>query len=106
LNKIENNSAEVIYVSHVLEHIGRREYMTVLKRWYDILKPNGILRVAVPDFEKIVEHYNKNKELEPLRGFLHGGQNYPQNYHYCSWDFEFSLRSDIRNIYYSSNYLF
>jgi predicted SAM-dependent methyltransferase len=97
LDFFSSNSASIIYASHVLEHIGRREYMNVLKRWYTILKNDGILRLALPDFEKVVEHYNENRNLELLRGFLYGGQDYTQNYHYCSWDFE-TLKKDLEKI--------
>lgn len=87
LTEYENNSVKLIYASHVLEHIGRNEYMSVLKRWYDILEPNGILRLAVPDIEQVVNYYNKFKDLKPLLGFLWGGQTYSHNYHYMGWDF-------------------
>lgn len=97
LNSFSENSVDLIYVSHVLEHFGRWEYMSILKKWYNKLKPSGILRICVPDFEKIVEHYNENKNIEILRGFLYGGQNYEQNYHYCTWDFE-SLKKDLNTI--------
>lgn len=97
LKKFEDNSADLIYVSHVLEHFGRREYMKVLERWYSVLNKDGILRIAVPDFEKIVEHYNENCDLELLRGFLYGGQTYPQNYHYCAWDFK-TLSKDLKTV--------
>jgi len=76
LSSFEENSAEVIYASHVLEHLGRREFLSALKRWYDVLVTGGTLRIAVPDFEKVVEHYNENKNLLLLRGFLYGGQDY------------------------------
>lgn len=97
LEKFEINTADLIYVSHVLEHVGRREYMAVLHRWYDILKEGGTLRIAVPDFEAVVEHYNEHKNLEALRGFLYGGQTYAQNYHYCAWDFK-TLIHDLETI--------
>lgn len=95
LNDFQNSSVDLIYVSHVLEHIGRREYMSVLQRWYDLLKLGGKLRIAVPDFEKVVEHYNEYKNLSVLRGFLYGGQTYEQNYHYCTWDFK-TLSDDLK----------
>ena len=41
LNKIPNNSVDVIYACHVLEHFGRHEYLNVLKRWFEILKEGG-----------------------------------------------------------------
>lgn len=94
LKSIKNSSVDLIYVSHVLEHIGRNEYLDVLKRWYCLLNDGGILRIAVPDFEAVVEHYIENKNIRILRGFLYGGQNYKENYHYCSWDFN-CLKEDL-----------
>lgn len=100
IKKLENfkdHTVELIYASHVLEHIGRREYMSVLQRWYDLLKTGGKLRIAVPDFEKVVEHYNENRNLSVLRGFLYGGQTYEQNFHYCAWDFK-TLTEELKNV--------
>lgn len=97
LTSLEPNSADVIYASHVLEHIGRLEYMEVLARWFTLLKPGGILRVAVPDMEQVVNHYNEFQNLIILRGFLWGGQTYAQNYHYCGWDFK-TLRADLASV--------
>jgi hypothetical protein len=88
------NSVDLIYASHVLEHFGRNEYINVLKRWYDLLKVGGVLRIEVPDFEKIVSYYNETKNLRILRGLLYGGQTYEQNFHYCSWDFN-TLKDDL-----------
>lgn len=97
LEKFDAGTADLIYVSHVLEHIGRLEYMKVLKRWHELLSIGGILRIAVPDFEQVVNHYNKFKDLSLLRGFLYGGQTYAENYHYCAWDFN-SLKNDLEKI--------
>jgi hypothetical protein len=101
LDNFDNETVELIYVSHVLEHFSRREYMAVLTRWYNLLNEGGILRLAIPDFEKVVEHYNKFKDIEMLRGFLYGGQNYKENYHYCAWDFD-KLRNDLISIGFKS----
>jgi predicted SAM-dependent methyltransferase len=97
LTKFQNDSAELIYACHVLEHVGRREYMAVLKRWHEILKSDGILRLAVPDFESVVNHYVKNHNIEAVRGLLWGGQDYPTNYHYIGWDFD-RLKKDLEEI--------
>jgi ubiquinone/menaquinone biosynthesis C-methylase UbiE len=94
LSKFDDNSISLIYCCHVLEHFGRHEYMKVLKRWYDLLKKGGVLRISVPDFEKVVENYNQNSDIDLIRGFLYGGQNYDENYHYCAWDFN-KLKSDL-----------
>ena len=97
LNLFEPNSADLIYASHLLEHFGRRVYLDVLKNWFNILKPGGILRIAVPDFGAVVEHYNENGDIKILRGFLYGGQTYDHNFHYCGWD-EKTLVEDLINI--------
>lgn len=97
LSKIKNDSIELIYACHVLEHFGRHEYLNVLKRWYEILEDGGKLRISVPDFSKVVDYYNKTKDLKKLLGFLYGGQTYPQNFHYCTWDFK-TLSDDLKKI--------
>jgi predicted SAM-dependent methyltransferase len=96
LLSIEDGSVDLIYASHVLEHFGRLKYMEVLDRWYRLLKPGGIIRISVPDFESVCYHYIENKDIYQLRGFLYGGQNYPENYHYCAWDFK-SISKDLND---------
>jgi len=97
LNDFDENTVDLIYVSHVLEHFGRHKYKQVLSRWYQLLKPNGILRIAIPDFEKIVEYYSETKNLKSLLGLLYGGQDYPENFHYCIWDYE-TISKDLLEI--------
>src|SRR4051794_18403883 len=52
-----DDSAALIYASHVLEHFPRHATLAVLSEWRRVLTPGGVLRLAVPDFEKIVEVY-------------------------------------------------
>lgn len=97
LESIESGSVDLIYACHVLEHFGRHKYMDVIKRWYVLLKPGGVIRISIPDFEAVCEHYNENKDVSVLRGFLYGGQNYAENYHYCTWDFK-SIVKDLNSV--------
>lgn len=97
LRKYKPNSIDEIYSSHTLEHFGRWEYKQVLIRWYELLKPDGVLRLAVPNFESICEYYTKTKDLKSLIGLLYGGQDYTENYHYNTFDFN-SLKEDLTNI--------
>jgi len=48
-----DNSFELIYASHVLEHIPWYQTEAVLSEWVRILKPEGRLEVWVPDGVKI-----------------------------------------------------
>ena len=100
LRNYKPNTVDVIYACHVLEHFSRWEYKTVLTRWFEILKPGGVLRLAVPDFEAICTHYLKTKDLNSITGLLFGGQDYDENYHYVTFDY-FSLVQDLISIGFS-----
>lgn len=81
-------SCDVIYACHVLEHVHRENVDATLLSLYNTLKSSGILRLAVPDFDSIVEHYLKNKNLTTLIGLLYGRQETKFNFHYSCWNFE------------------
>jgi len=98
LSGIKNESVELIYACHVLEHFGRYEYKKVLKRWYDVLETGGTLRLAVPDLKKVFHLYvEKNTPLNTLMGFIYGGQTYEHNYHYVGFDYD-TLKNDLLEI--------
>lgn len=54
---LEDASSDVVYHSHVLEHIPAAEAVGFLAECFRVLKPAGILRVAVPDLEAIARVY-------------------------------------------------
>lgn len=88
LNKIIDESCDIIYASHVLEHVGRHEFEDVLKTWNKKLKMNGILRLAVPDFEKAIIWYQKTKQILDIVGLVQGGQKTKFDYHNMIFDKE------------------
>lgn len=49
----EDNTFDLVYASHVLEHIPWYKVEEVVKEWVRILKPGGVLEVWVPDGLKI-----------------------------------------------------
>lgn len=100
LRSYKLSSVSTIYASHVLEHFSRWEYKDVLKRWYEILTPGGELRIAVPDFEAIVEYYNNTRDLNAIRGLMYGGQDYNENFHHWCWDFV-HLKKDLLDVGFS-----
>ena len=106
LKKFKNNSADLIYVCHVLEHFKRDEYFNVLKRWTEVLKPGGKLRLAVPDFEQVAKLYLTGKyELKTFLGLLYGGQTYEYNFHYMGFDFR-SIRKDLKKLGYEKIHIY
>lgn len=103
LDFIENNSVDEIYASHVLEHFKRHLIKDVLLEWNRILKPNGILRISVPNFESIVKHYNEHKDITKLIGLLYGGQDYDYNFHHVCFDFNY-LKKILEECNYINTY--
>lgn len=77
-----NEYADLVYASHVLEHIGHRDVPKVLKEWRRVLKEEGILRLSVPDFDKLIGVYlAEERDIQAIIPPLMGGQNYTYNFH-------------------------
>ncbi|MEA3213374.1 MAG: hypothetical protein QOE70_6431 [Chthoniobacter sp.] len=82
LQKFRSGCADLIYASHVLEHISHRETLNVLREWRRVLKTGGVLRLAVPDFDVISRLYQDGGcDVAVVEGVLLGGQDYAYNYH-------------------------
>lgn len=86
LEKVENNSVDLIYTSHMLEHFSREDGKKALRRWWEVLKPEGILRIAVPDFEKLASHYMFYRDLEWILHGTMGSQRHPFDFHLSLYD--------------------
>jgi SAM-dependent methyltransferase len=56
---------KVIYSSHMLEHLPRKEAEQFLREAYRVLMPQGILRLAVPDLERMAQDYLTQLERLP-----------------------------------------
>lgn len=51
------NTYDAVYHSHVLEHFPKDKAQYFINECYRVLKPGGILRVAIPDLEQIARIY-------------------------------------------------
>lgn len=54
-------SYDLVYASHVLEHVPWFQTMDALREVYRILKPGGVFEVWVPDFEYLVRCYARRE---------------------------------------------
>jgi hypothetical protein len=72
LRGIEDNSIEEIRASHLLEHFSHREVGAVLGEWVRVLKPGGVLQVAVPNFEWVARAYLAGEPVN-VQGIVMGG---------------------------------
>jgi predicted SAM-dependent methyltransferase len=60
-----NNSVDFIYNEHFLEHLTVEEGLAALKNFRDILKPGGVMRIAMPDLADVISNYlNVNWKID------------------------------------------
>lgn len=64
LRDFENDSIEEIKVWHVLEHAACNRTLGILQRWYDILKPGGIIKISVPNLPSTLERIKRYQDNE------------------------------------------
>lgn len=55
----EDNSADAVYHSHLLEHLTQTSAREFVADCFRVLRPGGIIRIAVPDLEQIAIQYLK-----------------------------------------------
>lgn len=73
LQHFHSDQADLLYSSHLLEYFDRDEGLEVLKNWYRVLKPGGVLRLAVPDWDNMIHALRfKGLGLEDILGPLYG----------------------------------
>lgn len=58
----KDNTFELVYHSHVLEHLSKEDGEKFIKECYRVLKPKGIIRIAIPNLENIAKEYIKHLE--------------------------------------------
>jgi len=68
-------SFDVVYHSHLLEHFPKSEAPELISECYRTLKPGGVVRVVVPDLENIARQY-----LQCLEAARRGDTGADENY--------------------------
>ena len=100
LNDYKENSVDLIYASHVIEYFDREEVVPLLEGWRKVLKPNGVMRLAVPDFEVYANLYSSGEyPLDNFLGVLYGKMPMGDEtiYHKTVYDFD-SLKTLLESI--------
>lgn len=69
---LADDSAEMIYCSHAFEYLDTVEAREALIEWRRVLKPGGLLRLAVPDVAALIKVYQQTGELSRILGPLYG----------------------------------
>jgi len=95
--KLRSNSVDVIYNSHVFEHVPRAQSKKVLAEWYRVLKHGGKLYICLPDLEVLFRIYLYNLTLYSTEqgkyladmacGVTYGGQISKYDFHFYGYSF-------------------
>ncbi len=90
LSMFKNDSVDLLYASHVLEHVPRKDLLRTLREWYRVLKPGGILRFGVPNFDELINVYlSSGSNTESIVNQLMG-QDPPYDDHHTIWNFHYA----------------
>ena len=84
---VPDESVDEIRASHVLEHFPGANTVGVLTQWVSKLKPGGVLKVAVPNFEWIAKNYLDGRDIN-VQGYTMGGQVDANDFHHAIFDEE------------------
>jgi predicted SAM-dependent methyltransferase len=82
----EDGAADVVYASHLLEHFPTDEIPGLLAEWRRVLRPGGVLLIAVPDLEVIASIIVRRSGWftpphGPWLGVIYGGQKDAYDFH-------------------------
>jgi len=98
LHGFPDRSVSCIYASHILEHssLGSESgnpslLIQTLREWYRVLRPGGLLMVAVPDLPTLFQLYLSPKITDLndrwlLTRVIYGGQTDEYDYHKVGFD--------------------
>src|SRR5437879_6530936 len=54
---LPDQSVEVLYASHMVEHLDRTAVRRFLQEACRVLAQNGVIRIVIPDLRKLVDQY-------------------------------------------------
>jgi predicted SAM-dependent methyltransferase len=96
LSDYETGTVDEVRASHILEHYQQSIVKDILREWVRILKPGGIIKIAVPDFDKLARSYAEGKDLN-YTGYILGGQTDANDFHRSMFNAE-TLTGLLRDI--------
>ena len=67
---VESDSCDLVYSSHVLEHMSLNECRQAIRNTFRILKPGGAFRVLVPDLKAMVKIYMESDDPAAATNFV------------------------------------
>jgi hypothetical protein len=85
--QVPDACADEIRASHIFEHFSHTVAAKVMADWVRALKPGGLMKIAVPDFEYIARGYGEGRP-ENWQGYVCGGHENDRDIHLAQYDFD------------------
>jgi predicted SAM-dependent methyltransferase len=95
LSHFHDGSCSKVYASHVMEHVGQKDFPSVMKEIYRILSSSGEFYFSVPDLEVLCRlflrtEFNAQQRFHVMR-MMFGGQVDEYDFHYIGLTYEFMI---------------
>lgn len=71
---VADGSCQIVYCSHVLEHLALDDFRRALMNTYKILEDGGVFRLVMPDLEYMITTYINDSSHEPAINFMNSAQ--------------------------------
>lgn len=88
----EDSAVDFVYSSHFLEHLPKCDAARLLRDCFRILKPDGVIRVVVPDLEHAWTMYQTGEKDRMLHDFFFTATDTTFSQHRYAYDFELLSR--------------
>lgn len=67
---VPDASCELVYCSHVLEHLALEDFRVALRNTFRILRPGGVFRLVLPDLRHLARAYLQDESSEAVHRFM------------------------------------
>jgi predicted SAM-dependent methyltransferase len=94
---------DYIFSSHLFEHLYRNQAIFCLNETFRILKKGGVMRIAVPDLDRIVKYYDPQHSEDFLEAVFEAKQKHDKNKHHWHYN-EISLTKLLKETGFSKIY--
>jgi predicted SAM-dependent methyltransferase len=82
-----DDSVDFLFASHILDMLTLSDGARLIEEAHRVLKPGGLIRLSVSDFDRNIELYRSGGKQEALVR-LFGTSRSPRDRRYCMYDYE------------------
>jgi hypothetical protein len=96
----EAESFRAIFTCHMLEHLYPPTAMHCMRECYRVLCRGGVLRIVIPDLDRIVSNYDPTAPNAFLQSIFEYGRGLEKNSHHWHYNYS-SLKAALRVVGFS-----